>query len=603
MNNSLRFFPIVAVAILGAVVWAELRRPPEQETAREQSPKEALHVISAPQPATPPGYAGSYLAARYAGFVQDDASAARFYDYALENRQHDVGVLRQAMRAHLIAGDVERAARIAMDLQEEGEESQLSHLLMLAYALRHEQLEVARREMEQLAPYGFISMVQPLLGGWISSGGEEVAELGPENRGLLKIDIFRQFFAYQKALMYDLRGDRRKAEKYYKMATDDLGSVPYNILLARMDFYRRSGQMEQAEQLLEAYHASNPSSMLARGADADVVFRDLPDGKRVVSSAAEGVGELFYAISGLLFKEEFSTETLIYLRLALYLNPEHGGGLLMLGNYLEEQNKPQQAMAAYASVGGRGPLYRRAQIRLAFVEDEQGSNRKALSRLESLARQYPRSPDIYVMQGDIFRKSARYPKATEAYSNALLLYGEVRQEYQWPIYFARGISFEHSGDWDRAEQDFKAALALYPGQPDVLNYLGYSWLTQGVRLEEAREMLEKAVAERPEDGHIIDSMGWALYKLGEYDESVAYLEQAVDLMPSDPTVNDHLGDAYWQIGRRNEARFQWERALVYKPDEKDRPAIVQKIQAGLPTDSDAPSPEASVTQQLISVSE
>ena len=128
------------------------------------------------------------------------------------------------------------------------------------------------------------------------------------------------------------------------------------------------------------------------------------------------------------------------------------------------------------------------------------------------------------------------------------------------MFYFRGICYERSKQWPQAEADLKKALQLYPDQPLVLNYLGYSWIDQGVNLDEGMNMIRRAVEQRPDDGYIVNSLGWANFRIGNYDEAVKELERAVELKPDDPTINDHLGDAYWRVGRVLEARFQWSHA-------------------------------------------
>jgi len=115
----------------------------------------------------------------------------------------------------------------------------------------------------------------------------------------------------------------------------------------------------------------------------------------------------------------------------------------------------------------------------------------------------------------------------------------------------------------------------------VLNYLGYSWVDRGMNLDEAFKMLRKAVELRPNDGYIVDSLGWAHYKLGRYEEALRDLEQAIELRPADPVINDHLGDVYWKTGRKLEAKFQWNHARDLKPEPEDLIKILKKIEYGL----------------------
>jgi Flp pilus assembly protein TadD len=152
---------------------------------------------------------------------------------------------------------------------------------------------------------------------------------------------------------------------------------------------------------------------------------------------------------------------------------------------------------------------------------------------------------------------------------------------RWSLFYSRGIALERSGQWKRAEADLLHALELKPDQPLVLNYLGYSWIDRGENLERGLKMVEKAVELRPEDGYIVDSLGWAHYRLGDYPNAVQYLEKAIELVPEDPTINDHLGDAYWQNGRSIEARYQWRRALQFGPQEDEVKPIEAKLESGL----------------------
>jgi Flp pilus assembly protein TadD len=158
---------------------------------------------------------------------------------------------------------------------------------------------------------------------------------------------------------------------------------------------------------------------------------------------------------------------------------------------------------------------------------------------------------------------------------------ETPQKSDWLFYYFRGICLERARQWGKAEADLQKALELFPEQPQVLNYLGYSWIDQGVKLDEAMTMIKRAVEQRPDDGYIVDSLGWAYYRLGNYEDAVKQLERAVELKPEDPTVNDHLGDVYWRIGRTQEARFQWSHARDLKPEPDELPKIEEKLKVGL----------------------
>jgi len=221
-------------------------------------------------------------------------------------------------------------------------------------------------------------------------------------------------------------------------------------------------------------------------------------------------------------------------------------------------------------------------VRKALNFEALGQREQAVALLDALAKRYPKDATALITKADMLREAKDYTGASETYSAAITR-TEPLKATDWPLFYARGISYERGGEWDKAEADFKRALVLQPNQPDVLNYLAYSWLTMNTNLAKAREYLEIASAERPEDAHIIDSVGWMYFLSGDFNKAVQKFEKSVELMPDDVTVNDHLGDAYWRVGRITEARYQWERALTFKPDADVAETIRGKIDKGLPT--------------------
>lgn len=253
----------------------------------------------------------------------------------------------------------------------------------------------------------------------------------------------------------------------------------------------------------------------------------------------------------------------------------------MLANLYEQLGDYKQAIATYDGIPEGSVFSRRAQVRKALNFEALGQKDKALALLDAIAAQYPTDATALITKGDMQRDAQNYTDAAETYSQAIAR-TEPMTASDWPLLYARGISYERAGQWDHAEADFKRALKLQPDQPDVLNYLAYSWLTMNKNLPLAREYLENASAQRPEDAHIIDSVGWAAYLSGDFPAAVEKFERAVELMPDDPTVNDHLGDAYWRIGRETEAKFQWQRALTFKPEKDVAEELARKLEKGMP---------------------
>ena len=263
-----------------------------------------------------------------------------------------------------------------------------------------------------------------------------------------------------------------------------------------------------------------------------------------------------------------------------------------LGNLFEEMKKDDLAIATYKSVPMTSPLYEDAQLQAALVLDGDSQTEQAIKQLQAIVAAKPHDVDALSALAGVQRAAKHYTEAAATYDKAIAAVGIPTRD-NWTLFYFRGICFERAKEWPKAEEDFKKALELYPDQPLVLNYLGYSWVDQGVNLEQAFKMLRRAVELRPNDGYIVDSLGWAHFKLGQYAEATQTLERAVDLKPADPVLNDHLGDAYWRVDRKVEARFQWNHARDMNPEPEDLPAILKKIEVGLPDPGpNGPAPHA-----------
>jgi Flp pilus assembly protein TadD len=185
--------------------------------------------------------------------------------------------------------------------------------------------------------------------------------------------------------------------------------------------------------------------------------------------------------------------------------------------------------------------------------------------------------------GNILRGRKEFAECADVYTKAVDTISKPEKP-NWVLYYFRGICYERSKQWPKSEADMKKALELYPEQPLVLNYLGYSWIDQGINLDEGMRMIQRAVEQRADDGYIVDSLGWAYFRIGNYEQAVKNLEHAVELKPEDPTINDHLGDAYWKIGRQLEARFQWSHARDLKAEPDELVKIEEKLKVGLAED-------------------
>ena len=315
----------------------------------------------------------------------------------------------------------------------------------------------------------------------------------------------------------------------------------------------------------------------------------------MVANPTEGLAEVFYGIGDALAGEGGLDMGIIFLQFALYLEPDFPLAHAALAEAYESAKKYDLEMQALDRIGPDSPLWLNVQIQKAFALNSLERVEDAKALLEKLIAKYPEDTRPLDALGNILRSRERYAEAREYYTRALELIDKPTKE-NWTLFYSRGVCNERLKNWPQAEADFKQALALSPDESLVLNYLGYSWVDQGVNLKQAMDYIRKAVKLKPDDGYYVDSLGWAYYRLGNLAAAVEHLERAVELKPDDPVINDHLGDVYWKVGRKLEAKYQWQQALTLKPEQDLIPTLKQKIAAGLPETADTKSVEERTTQ-------
>nr|TFG52533.1 MAG: tetratricopeptide repeat protein [Hyphomicrobiales bacterium] len=302
----------------------------------------------------------------------------------------------------------------------------------------------------------------------------------------------------------------------------------------------------------------------------------------LISTPAQGAAEGLFALASSLTGENNSDIAVLYFNIAIYLRPDFELARAFLGNRYERIDKYRKAIEVYSGIPPQSPYYRMLEVQTAVNLGRIGQADAAIASMEALTRSDAGDTEAWTTLGDLRRGIGDYAVAIPAYDRAISQISAGDQRLV-ELYFARGICHQSVGHWQAAEDDFQSALAIDPERADVLNFLGYSWVDQGVNLEEALVLLEKARSLRPLDGFIADSVGWAYYKLGRYREAAEVLEQAVQLAPGASEINDHLGDAYWMVGRKLDARFEWTHALNLDPEPEIRPVIERKLRVGLQT--------------------
>lgn len=516
--------------------------------------------------------AGHFLAGRFAAQQMDTAVAADAMLAALLRDPDNPELLNRGFMAAVLDGRPD-ALRLARRLPENG----VAALLIMGSEALAGRWDRAENRARTLPRGGVSAPLMPVLVAWTQAGRGQHDQAFATLRPFIEQGRFRALNALHGALIADLANRPREAERLVRIALADQPEPSLRLAMLAASILARSGRMPDANRLLDRVAANGDEVSLA----ATEGPRRAILGGRAVASHVEGIAEAYVALAGALRGQDAAEQAMVLARLALRIRPAFGPALLLLADVLEEEEQIAPALALLAQLRPDDPLAPVAALRRAGLLDRLDRLEEARALLEELAVRLPAHPQPLTRLGDVLRRRGDFPAAAEAYERALARVPNP-VETDWPLFYARGIARERSGNWSGAEADFRRALELSPDQPYVLNYLGYSWADQGVNLAQARAMLERAVALRPQDGNIADSLGWVLYRLGDIPGAIQWLEKAVELEPVNGTINHHLGDAYWVAGRRWEAAFQWRRALSMELEAGEQPRLERKLEQGMP---------------------
>ena len=523
------------------------------------------------------GLAGPYLAAIQASYRNDYVSAAQYFTSAVASDPSNSYLLQNAVMNNLLAGSFDTAVPLARRLSELEADRQIAGLVLVADAIGEDDFAAASALLDN-ETFRFNPLLIGLLRGWVAVGLGDMTSAQAQFDALDETSGFGALGQYHKALVLALAGNFDAAETIFAGDEEPL-RISRASILAHAQVLLQLDRRDEAVAMLEEFGMpaqSEIGQVIARIQAGDAIDFD------AVTSPRDGAAEVFLTLATALSREEADVFALLYSRLAQEVRPAQVEAHLLSADLLDAHGQYALAIQDYARVPESSAQFRDAEIGRAEALTSMGDVGAAIIALERLAQDYPEDGFIHVSLADTLRSEERYEDAIESYTRAISLDGEG-SEAAWRNYYVRGISYERLGRWDEAEADFRKSLELRPGQPLVLNYLGYSLVEKNLKIDEARLMIEEAVAADPDNGYITDSLGWVLYKIGEYEEAVPHMERAVELLPSDPVINDHLGDVLWKVDRKNEAVFQWKRALSFvEPDsEVDPDRIRRKLDVGL----------------------
>lgn len=516
----------------------------------------------------------AYLVARQADRQNDFETAAEYYLEALFFDPDNALLAQGAIDALMAFGDFEKAAEVAETLPRPERANSTSNIALIGDAAIESDYQ---RIVTLLEQDGVLinTLMDNLILGWAQVG------LGNLDVGYAAFDrvigddrykaIGLNHLGLAKAFVGDTQG---ALDAFAAIAVGNFQTARTVLaeaqILASID--RRA---EASRKLREAFGISPQVAGLLRRIEsgAQIDF-DL------VTSASDGMAEMFYTFADALNGEMPSLLNLYYAQMAAGIRVDDSETILLVADMLEQLDRTELAREAYLDISVDDPAFYTAAKGVAETLQTEGRTEEAVAHLEGVIADVGPGPFVLVTLGDLNRQLHRYDEAAAAYSQRLS--SDIRDGYQdWYVYYVRGISYERLGQWDKADADFRRALELQPSHPQIMNYLGYSLVERRENLDEALALIEEAVSLRPDSGYIVDSLGWVYYRLGRFEDAVAPMEEAAELLATDPIVNDHLGDVYWKVGREYEARFQWQRALSFDPEPEEVIRIKRKLEVGL----------------------
>ncbi|WP_375449729.1 tetratricopeptide repeat protein [uncultured Devosia sp.] len=563
--------PAVLALVLGSLVAPVMAQP--------KLPKAAMDMLSMLSPSV----TGSYLAGRQALEELRTEEAARYF---MEAAQADWGnplLVERAFVAFAADGQIGQAASTAKHLLELDPDNELAKLVVATEALKERRYPAAEAQLSSAGQDSFTAITAGILRAW-ALVGENKPQDAEKLLDALGQGGLEDFLLFHRALMAEAAGDTDNAIKLAGQAFDAEPNVA-RVVEVYARILANAGEFDQAKAAIAQFENQGLSHPVVT-----IVKNMIDAGQRpgvFASNVQVGAAEMFHGIGVALSRDGSMDLSIVFLRLGLYLDPSADVISLALGQLLDQAGQNKAANVIYDGVPATSPMKPTAVVRIAQNLDTLGDRPEALRRLGNIVATRPDDLDAVSVLGDLLRYDEQFSQAADAYTKALAISGGESPS-DWRFYYVRGIAYERAKQWPKAEADLLKALDLNPDQPQVLNYLGYSWIDQDMNYDQALGMIEKAVAAVPQDGYIVDSLGWAFYKLGRVDEAVNTLEQAVQLLPNDPEINDHLGDAYWKAGRELEAKFQWRIAASVDTVGNVKDRTVPKLANGLTASAATP---------------
>ncbi|TIX57774.1 MAG: tetratricopeptide repeat protein [Mesorhizobium sp.] len=537
------------------------------------------------EPVNITSFSGAYLAARVAEGDNDLDSAIAYYKQALAFAPGDTSLQQSLMLSLIAQGRFEESLVYADKLKTVPDVERFSRLALAVGSFHKKDFTKAEYWLKLSLESDLDRLISGVMTGWAKQGAGNPSEAMASIDRLQGPDWFGLFKSFHRALISDASGLPEKADAIYAATLQDTatGSAAPETWMrnaqAYASFLARKGDKDKALSVLDQAEAFAPGKV-----EISALRDRITKGEKVepfVAGPSDGASEILLDLATALNRGGGEPFVRLYLQYALALRPDSDAALVQLAAVSEQLKDGEGAIAFYRRIPASSPLKPLSELQLGLNLADLDRYDEAIAHLKALVEAHPDDMRAYQALGGVYASKEDFRSAAGLYDKAVAML-KTPTRADWNIFYQRGIAYERLKEWPKAEPNFRKALEMFPDQPQVLNYLGYSWVDMNINLEEGLQMIQKAVDLRPSDGYIVDSLGWAYFRLGRFEDAVREMERAVSLKPEDPVLNDHLGDAYWRVGRRLEATFQWNQARDLKPDPDVLAALQQKLLKGLP---------------------
>ncbi|MES0192132.1 tetratricopeptide repeat protein [Mesorhizobium sp. LSJC264A00] len=530
-------------------------------------------------------FSGAYLAARIAEGDNDLDNAIAYYKQALAFNPGDTSLQQSLMLSLIAQGRFEESLVYADKLKAVPDVERFSRLALAVDSFHKKDFTKAQYWLKLSLESDLDRLISGVMSGWAQEGAGDPTGAMASIDKLQGPDWFGLFKSFHRALIADAAGLSDRADALYDATLTDVtagGAAPETWMRnaqAYASFLARKGNKNKALYVLDKAEAFAPGKL-----DIQALRDRISKGDKIepfVASPSEGAAEILLDLAIALNRGGGEPFVRLYLQYALALKPDSDAALVQLAAVAEQLKDGEGAIALYSRIPASSPLKELSDLQLGLNLADLNRHDEAIAHLKAFVEAHPDDMRAYLALGGVYASKEDFRSAATLYDKAVAVL-KTPTNANWNIYYQRGIAYERLKEWPKAEPNFLKALELFPDQPQVLNYLGYSWVDMNMNLKEGLAMIQKAVDLRPSDGYIVDSLGWAYFRMGRFDDAVREMERAVSLKPEDPVLNDHLGDAYWRVGRKLEATFQWNQARDLKPDPDVLAILQQKLMKGLP---------------------